>query len=96
MGLWWGKINLADILLDRRIILNWNLKKCDGNAWAGFIGHRWRALVNTLVNLRIPYNAGNFLSGCNTISSFNRSLLHGVSRCYRTVVDYQEKTYGSF
>jgi len=25
VGLWWGKIHLADILLDREIILNWNL-----------------------------------------------------------------------
>jgi hypothetical protein len=22
---------------------------------------RWRALVNALINLRVPYNAGNFL-----------------------------------
>jgi hypothetical protein len=23
---------------------------------------RWRALVNTVMNLRVPYNAGNFLT----------------------------------
>ena len=23
---------------------------------------RWRALVNTLMNLQVPYNAGNFLN----------------------------------
>ena len=25
---------------------------------------RWRALVNTLMNFRVPYNAGNFLTSC--------------------------------
>jgi hypothetical protein len=30
---------------------------------------QWRALVNTVMNLRVPYNAGNFLSSC-TIGSF--------------------------
>jgi hypothetical protein len=32
---------------------------------------QWRALVNTVMNLRVPQNAGNFLSGC-TIGSFSR------------------------
>jgi hypothetical protein len=31
---------------------------------------QWRALVNTVMNLRVPKNAGNFLSGC-TIGSFS-------------------------
>jgi len=25
---------------------------------------RWRALVNTVMNLRVPQNAGNFLTSC--------------------------------
>jgi hypothetical protein len=32
---------------------------------------RWRALVNTVMNLRVPQNAGKFLSIC-TIGSFSR------------------------
>jgi hypothetical protein len=32
---------------------------------------QWRALVNTVMNLRVPYNAGKFLSSC-TIGSFSR------------------------
>jgi hypothetical protein len=32
---------------------------------------QWRALVNTVMNLRVPYNAGKFLSSC-TIDSFSR------------------------
>jgi hypothetical protein len=31
---------------------------------------QWRALVNTVMNLRIRENAGNFLNGC-TIGSFS-------------------------
>jgi hypothetical protein len=32
---------------------------------------QWRALVNAVTNLRVPQNAGKFLSGC-TIGSFSR------------------------
>jgi hypothetical protein len=32
---------------------------------------QWRALVNTVMNLRVPYNPGKFLSGC-TIGGFSR------------------------
>jgi hypothetical protein len=35
---------------------------------------RWRSLVNTVMNLRVPQNAGNFLL------NFSRTLLHGVSK----------------
>ena len=27
---------------------------------------RWRALVSTVINLRVPKNAGNFLTSCRT------------------------------
>jgi hypothetical protein len=30
---------------------------------------QWRAFVNRVMHLRVPYNAGKFLSGC-TIGSF--------------------------
>jgi hypothetical protein len=33
---------------------------------------QWRALVNTVMNLRVAYNAGKFLISC-TIGSFSRS-----------------------
>jgi hypothetical protein len=33
-------------------------------------GH-WRALVNTVMNLRVPQNAGKFLCSC-TIGGFSR------------------------
>jgi hypothetical protein len=40
---------------------------------------QWRALVNTIMNLRVPQIAGKFLSSC-TIGSFSRrAQLHEVS-----------------
>jgi hypothetical protein len=32
---------------------------------------QWRALVNAVMDFRVPLNAGNFLSSC-TIGSFSR------------------------
>jgi hypothetical protein len=45
----------------------------DGMDWIDLAQDRayWRALVNTVMNLRVPYNAGKFLSVC-TIRSFSR------------------------
>jgi hypothetical protein len=39
----------------------------------------WRVLVNTVMNLRVPYNFGKFLSSCTTGGYSRRSRLHGVS-----------------
>jgi hypothetical protein len=36
---------------------------------------RWKALVNTVLSLRVPWNAGKFLSGCTIGSSSRRSQL---------------------
>jgi hypothetical protein len=35
-----------------------------------------RALVNMVMNLRVPQNAGNFLSGCTFGSFSRRAQLH--------------------
>jgi hypothetical protein len=38
----------------------------------------WRALVNTVMNLRVPYNAGKFLSSCTVGGFSRRAQLHEV------------------
>jgi hypothetical protein len=50
-----------------------DLREIDGMDWIDVVQDRdqWRALVNTVMNLRVPQNAGKFLSGC-TIVSFSR------------------------
>jgi hypothetical protein len=49
-----------------RIILRWIFRKWDGGInWIDLAqdDDRWRALVNAVMNLRFPQNAGNFLTG---------------------------------
>jgi hypothetical protein len=50
----------------------------DGVIWPGSIWLRdqWRALVNTVINLQVPYNAGNFLSSCKTGGFPRRAYVH--------------------
>jgi hypothetical protein len=45
----------------------------DGMDWIDLAKNRdrWRALENTVMNLRVPYNSGKFLSSCTT-SGFSR------------------------
>jgi hypothetical protein len=60
-GFWWGDLREGDHLgdpdIDGRIILKWICKKWDG-AWTGLswlrIWTRWLALVNAVMNFRVP------------------------------------------
>ena len=42
----------------------------------------WRTLVSAVMNLRVPWNAGNFLTSCKPVSFSRRTLRHGVSMEY--------------
>jgi hypothetical protein len=41
---------------------------------------QWRALVNTVMDLRVQENAGKFFSSCTTGGFSIRAQLHGVSK----------------
>jgi len=41
---------------------------------------RWRKLVSAVMNLRVSWNAGNFLTSCKPVSFSRRTLHHGVSK----------------
>jgi hypothetical protein len=49
----------------------------DGVDWMDMAQDRgqWRACVNTVLNLRVPQNAGKFLSGCTIGGSSKRAQL---------------------
>ena len=52
--------------------------------WIGLTQDRdswWWTLVSAAMNLRVPWNAGNFLTSCKPVSFSRRTLHHGVSKC---------------
>ena len=55
---------------------------CEYMDWIGLAQdrYRWRTLVSAVMNLRVPQNAGNFLTNCKPVSSSRRTLHHGVSK----------------
>jgi len=57
--------HLEDPDMDGRIILIWIFRKWDGGKdWIELAQdtYRWKALVNVVMNLGVPYSAGNFLT----------------------------------
>jgi hypothetical protein len=50
----------------------------DGMDWIDLAHERdlWRALVNTVMNLRVPQNAGKSLSSCTIGGSSRRAQFH--------------------
>ena len=55
---------------------------CRYMEWIGLAQDRdeWRTLVSAVMNLRVPWNAGDFLTSCNPVSFSRRTLRHGVSK----------------
>jgi hypothetical protein len=60
-----GRNSLEDPVVDRSVILKLVSKKWDRDmGWIDLVKYmdrRW-AFVNVVMNLRVPYNTGNFLS----------------------------------
>jgi len=54
---------------------------CEGMDWIKLAQDKggWWALVNAVMNLRVPQNVENFLTSCKPVSFSRRTLLHGVS-----------------
>jgi hypothetical protein len=54
---------LEDLTLNGKIILKWIIKEWDGGVdWIDMAQDRWRAGVKTVMNSRVPSNAGSFLA----------------------------------
>jgi len=64
-----GRDHSEDLRVAGRIILEWIYKNRVGSFGLYF--------VNTVMNLRIPYNAGNFLTSWVTVR-ISTILLHGI------------------
>jgi hypothetical protein len=82
IGYWWESEKERDHWEDQYVggwaILKWILREIgwDGVDWIDMAQDRdqWRALVNTVLNLQVPY-AGKFLSGSTTGGSSRRAHL---------------------
>ena len=55
---------------------------CTYMDWIGLAQDRdrWRTLMSAVMNLRVPWNAVNFLTNCKPVSFSRRTLHHGVSK----------------
>jgi len=55
---------------------------CGYMDWIGLAQDRdrWWMLVSAVMNLRVPWNAGNFLTSCKPVSFSRRTLHHAVSK----------------
>jgi hypothetical protein len=69
-----------------------------GMDWINLAKNRdqWRALVNTVMNLWVPQNAGKFLRSCIVGGLSRRAQLHEVSSVYVSSVGYHLRISDSY
>jgi len=63
--------HLADPVIDGRIILRWSLRNCGwghGQDWSGSGQKQVVGSCNTVINLWVSYDAGNFLTSWESVS----------------------------
>ena len=55
---------------------------CGYMDWIGLAQDRdrWRTLVSAVMNLRVSWNGGNFLTSCKPVSFSRRTLHHAVNK----------------
>jgi len=59
---------------------------CGHMDWNGLAQDRdrWRTIVSAVMNLGVPWNAGNFFTSCQPVSCSRRTLHRGVSKVSKT------------
>jgi hypothetical protein len=86
IGFWWRNLREGDKWGDPGVNVRMDLQEvgCGSMDWIGLAQDRdrWRTLVNAVMNLRVTYNAGNFLTCSKPVSFSRRTLLHGVSKFF--------------
>ena len=96
IGSWWGKPEGKRLLGRPRRRWVYNIRMhlqevgCGYMDWIGLVQDRdrWRTLVSAVMNLRVPWNAGNFLTTCKPVSCSRGTLHRGVSCFSRWVFFY--------
>jgi hypothetical protein len=86
-GFWWGNMKERNNFGRPRrrydnIKIDLQEVGCGSMDWINLAQdrNRWLEPVNAIMNLRVPYNVGNFLTSREPVRFSRKSLLHGISK----------------